>query len=209
MPLIPLHFRRAGTILFAFAAVAIALAGCQSPNVKRAGLPATVAPEIASRLPNSKALAAFHFVDAHQRRISTELTFTNGPQLLKIEFVPDLGREGAKIMLDDGVMGVQALYANALSPYPGDISREVVTDTRYLPTLIRTNWNGRASAYALLYANDRFGYGAMAADAVRYRALVGWFYCEKTDVFYKVRCFLPLTSRREELEALFLSLDCP
>ena len=49
----------------------------------------------------------------------------------------------------------------------------------------------------------------MAADAVRYRVLVGWFYCEKTDVFYKVRCFLPLTSRREEIEALFLSLDCP
>ena len=112
-------------------------------------------------------------------------------------------------MLEDGIMGVQALYANALSPYPGDISKEVVSDGRFRPQLVRTNRNGQPRDYVLLFANDRLGYGATTADAARYRSLLGWFYCERTDVFYKVRCFIPLTERKEELETFFLSLSCP
>lgn len=197
------------TFVIILAAMALALSGCQSNHAKRVGLSPTPAPAVAARLPKSEALAAFQFVEGQERRFSTEVTFTNGPRLLKIEIVPDLGRDGAQLMLDDGVMGVQALYANALSPYPGDISREVVTDARFRPELVRTNLSGQLRTYVLVFANERFGYGAMAADAVRYRALVGWFYCERKDIFYKVRCFLPLTARREDLEALFLSLGCP
>ena len=129
--------------------------------------------------------------------------------MLRIEAVPNLGRQGAQTMLDDGIMGVQALYANALSPYPGDISKVVVSDARFRPQLVRTNWHGQPRNFVLLFANDRLGYGATTADAVRYRSLLGWFYCERADVFYKVRCFIPLAARQEELETFFLSLSCP
>lgn len=202
-------FRSRGISILILGAMALAAAGCAARRADRVGPPATRVPEVTARLPKSPLLDTFQIVDVQERRFSSEVTFTNGARVLKIEVVPHLGPEGAQILLEDGVMGVQALYANALSPYPGDISREVITDARYRPTLVRTNWNGRERTFVLVFANDRFGHGAMAADAVRYRALVGWFYCERAEVFYKVRCFLPLAARRDELESLFLSLGCP
>jgi len=160
-------------------------------------------------LPKSKQLAPFRLAETQERRFSTEFTLTAGERVIKIEAVPNVGREGAQTMTEDGIMGVQALYANALSPYPGDISKTIVSDARFRPQLVRTNASGREFQYMLLFANDRFGYGGMSADAVRYRSLLGWFYCERAEIFYKVRCFFPLTARPEDLEVLFRSLSCP
>ena len=189
--------------------MAAGLIACAPTRESQRAAPATTAAESSALLPKSKRLTPFRLAESLERRFSTEFTLTNHDRVLKIEAVPNLGRDGARTMLDDGLMGVQALYANALSPYPGDISREVVSDARFRPQLVRTNWNGLRRDYVLLFANDRLGYGATTADAARYRSLLGWFYCERADIFYKVRCFAPLAARQEELEAFFLSLSCP
>jgi hypothetical protein len=137
------------------------------------------------------------------------MTFTNAERVVKIEIVPELDREGAQTLLDDSIMGIQALYANALSPYPGDISRQVVSDRRFSPELVRTNWGSGPRPYMLLFANDRLGYGAVTADVVKYRSLLGWIYCERNGTFYKVRYFAPVNARREEFENFLRSLECP
>ena len=166
-------------------------------------------PQTSVPLPKSKQLASFRLSETQERRFSTEFTLIAGERVVKIEAVPNVGREGAQTMIEDGIMGVQALYANALSPYPGDISKVIVSDARFRPELVRTNFSGRTFQYVLLYANERFGYGAMTADAARHRSILGWFYCEGADVFYKVRGFFPATAKREELESFFRSLNCP
>ena len=188
--------------------MAAGLTACAPMRQDQTTSPTTIAAESPALLPKSKLLAPFRLSESQERRFSTEFTLTNNGRVLKIEAMPNLGREGAQTMLDDGIMGVQALYANALSPYPGDISREVVSDARFRPQLVRTNWNGQPRDYVLLFANERFGYGATTADAARYRSLMGWFYCEREDVFYKVRCYFPLAARKEDLETFFLSLTC-
>ena len=155
------------------------------------------------------ALRGFVLTETNPRRDSTVYTLTNRDSVIRIEVLEHIDAPDAETLRQDGVMGIQALYANALSPYPGDISKEVVSDARFRPQLVRTNWNGQPRDYVLLFANDRLGYGATTADAVRYRSLQGWFYCERGDIFYKVRCFFPLTARNEALETFFLSLVCP
>jgi hypothetical protein len=187
--------------------VAVGLAGCAPLAQKE---PA------ARQLPEARAIEArgyhlpgFHVSEIQQRRFSSEMTFTNAERVVKIEVVPELDREGAQTLLNDSVMGVQALYANALSPYPGDISRQVVSDRRFRPELVRTNWGSGARQYMLLFANDRLGYGAVTDDVVKYRSLLGWIYCEGAGTFYKVRYFGPLDARREEFENFFRSLACP
>jgi len=154
-------------------------------------------------------LTGFHTSEIQSRRFSTEMTFTNAERVVKIEIIPELDQEGAQTLLNDSIMGVQALYANALSPYPGDISRQVVSDRRFSPELVRTNWGSGARQYMLLFANDRLGYGAVTADVVKYRSLLGWTYCDRARIFYKVRYFAPLNARREELENFFRLLECP
>ena len=190
-------------------AMAASLTACAPIRPDQRGPATTTAAESSTLLPKSKLLAPFQPFETQERRFSTEFTLTNNSRVLKIEAVPNLGRQGAQTMLEDGIMGVQALYANALSPYPGDISKEVVSDARFRPQLVRTNWNGQPRDYVLLFANDRLGYGATTADAARYRSLLGWFYCERADVLYKVRYFVPLAARKEELETFFLLLSCP
>jgi hypothetical protein len=184
--------------------VALGLAGCSA-----------LAPTepVTRKLPPADArgynLAGFHIAEIQSRRFSSEMTFTNAEAIVKIEVVPNLDREGAQTLLNDSIMGVQALYANALSPYPGDISRQVVSDHRFRPELVRTNWGAGPRQYMLLFANDRLGYGAVTADVVQYRSLLGWISCEGGGTFYKVRYFAPLSARREELEAFFRSIECP
>jgi hypothetical protein len=160
-------------------------------------------------LPRAAGAATFQLAEVQERRFSTEYTLTNQTQILKVEAIAGVGRADAERLAADGVMGVQALYANALSPYPGDISREVISDARFRPQVMHTNWHRQSRSYIVLFANERLGYGATTIEAARYHSLIGWFYCESGEVLYKVRIFSPAATRREELEQFFLALECP
>jgi|KBSSwiStaDraftv2_1062776.scaffolds.fasta_scaffold218745_2 hypothetical protein len=159
--------------------------------------------------PDAPRLKAFRLLETIQRGASTEYVLTNAGWLVKMEIIPGLDSESAKALLDESILSVEALYANALSPYPGDISKVVVSDRRYRPQLNRSSVQGQERAYYLLHATARFGYGASTADALRYRSLLGWFFCPSGGWFYKVRCFAPRTVAPEDLEGFFNSLACP
>jgi hypothetical protein len=179
------------------------------PGRESASSPEPAQPPPGGRLPGSPMLNKFRLLETIEHRSSTEYALTNGGWFLKIEVIPELEAESAKTLLEESILSVEALYANALSPYPGDISKEVVSDPRYRPQLRRVPAPAPERAYYSLHANARFGYGATTSDAVRYRSLLGWFYCPRRGDFYKVRCYAPLTLAPEELQAFFLSLTCP
>src|SRR6185503_14228750 len=108
----------------------------------------------------SEALPGFFLNATDVKPDSTVYTFTNGTSVSKIEVLEHIDSSDADVLMQDGVMGIQALYANALSPYPGDISNKVTTDPTYRPRFFSVTNSAVASRYFLLYANDRFGYGA-------------------------------------------------
>jgi len=139
---------------------------------------------------------------------STVLTLTNHHSVAKIEVLEHIDAADVETLLQDGIMGIQALYANALSPYPGDISNQVTTDPSFRPCLFRATNAPLAYTYFVLYANDRFGYGATTKDSVKFKSLMGWLYCSSRQEFFKVRLFVPPTTDDRELEALFTSLRC-
>jgi hypothetical protein len=151
----------------------------------------------------------FRLSEKSSLRIPHQFTFTNRDSVLKIEVFPNLDREAAETLLQDAIMGVHALYANALSPYPGDISHRIESNPKFRPQFFTRTVGGVTFSYFVLFANERLGYGATADDLVRYRSLVGWLHCGPSGNFYKVRLFKPLTTENRELEELFLSLRCP
>jgi hypothetical protein len=180
--------------------------GCALAGVLPA---APAAPALPRMWPRSARLAACRLAEQVDRRFSAEYTLTNGAQIVKIEAVPNLDRENADRLVRESLMSVDALYASALSPYPGDISKQIVSDTRYQPEFVRTNVQGLAFSYYLVYANARLGHGAVTPDVVKYRSLIGWVYCESSQTLFKVRHFVPLPAGRDELESFFLSFRCP
>ncbi|HEY0550313.1 MAG TPA: hypothetical protein VGF13_11990 [Verrucomicrobiae bacterium] len=139
---------------------------------------------------------------------STVYTFTNAAAVSKIEVLEHIEPPDANTLIQDGVMGIQALYANALSPYPGDISNKVTTDPAYRPRLVQVTNAAIRFTYFFLYANDRLGYGATTKDSVKFKSLVGWFHCAARKEFFKVKMFAPLTTSDRDLEAMLFTLRC-
>ena len=154
------------------------------------------------------ALRAFILVSTDTRPESIVYTLTNQTSVAKIEVLDRIEAADAETLLQDGVMGIHALYANALSPYPGDISNQVTTEPAFRPRFFRTTNAPPTHSYFLLYANDRFGYGATTKDAVRFKSLMGWFYCSAQQKFVKVKLFVPTETSDGELEKIFTSLRC-
>jgi hypothetical protein len=164
---------------------------------------------LSSAIPDfGSAVGEFKLSERTERGSVTQLTLTNGDAVLKIESIPGLDREAAERLEQDGIMGLEALYADALSPYPGDISSKVVTDERFRPRQHQHAFEGATNSYFLLYANSRRGYGALTRDEARFRSVLGWRYCARSRTFYKVRLFLPLKTEDTELHHFFTALRC-
>ena len=139
---------------------------------------------------------------------STLYTLTNQNSGAKIEVLEHIEAADAETLTQDGLMGIEALYANALSPYPTDLSNQVTTDPVFRPRLFRATNAPVTYTYFLLYANDRFGYGATTKDMVKFKSLVGWLYCPSRQEFFKLKLFAPPETSDRTMEAMFTSLRC-
>ena len=170
-------------------------------DIGRGGLPMGVG------LRSAK-LAGFRLAEEDASQISSHYTLTNAGQILKIDVFRGVEKSSAEALQQEGIINLEALYENALSPYPGDISREIVSGKRFKPRFFRRELHGRFHPYFLLFASERLAYGAAAADLIRYKSLLGWLYCEPGERFYKVRYFAPLSTEDRQMEKFFLSLDC-
>ena len=153
-------------------------------------------------------LKTFRLDETDENRFSTRSLFSNESQALHLETVPDIDADSAETLIEDGIMGIQALYANALSAYPENLSRELDTPAQFRPEFVSRVINGVTYRYFLLYATDRFTYGAASKDTARLRSLVGWIYCEERSSLYKVRIFAPLDTPPGTLEDFFTKLPC-
>jgi hypothetical protein len=156
----------------------------------------------------SDALKGCAVTETEEKRSSIVYTLRCDTWTVIIERMPYLESEAASALIEEGVMNVEALYADALSPYPGDISRKVATDPRFRPQRFKREVAGVQYNYYLLFANERFGYGAMSDDAVKFRSLLGWFYCAEAGEFFRVKYFAPLSTEAHALENSFLALPC-
>ena len=157
----------------------------------------------------SPALPGFTFAGQDVTRDSTVYTLTNSSgSVARIEVLEHIEAADAETLVQDGVMGMQALYANALSAYPGDISNKIATDPAFQPRLVHLTNSAVRYTYMLLYANDRFGYGATTRDSVKYKSLIGWFFCEDRKEFFKVKLFAAPSQPDNSLERTLTSLRC-
>lgn len=151
---------------------------------------------------------SFELVEQRQDRFSHRSTLTRKDQVLHLETIAELDAESAATVIHEGVIGIEALYANALSDYPGDLSQKVTTPPRFRPVLSRAPLGQVPRAYFLLYATERLTFGAVSEDTAKRRALLGWIYCESERALYRVELFTSLTTPPNALEDYFLALSC-
>ncbi len=87
--------------------------------------------------------------------------------------VANTSQESAETLIDQAILGLKAVYANALSAYPGMISDEIQCGEEFLPVY----GEHRGVPYAQTYLSERLGYGACTADTAIYRVIIAWKYC--------------------------------
>ena len=157
---------------------------------------------------DSPQLLQFGLADHSERRGIELWTFTNATSVLKIDAQRGLDVDSGVLLMNDAHMGIEALYANALSPYPGDISYKIATQKEYLPRSVEGRAEGVRRSGFLLFANDRMGYGATTAEQIRYKSIVLWVLCERSGTLYRLRWFLPMRTPDQVLLDLFNDVKC-
>jgi hypothetical protein len=160
------------------------------------------APELAG-LPG---LRGFEVVEKIERRHGALWTLSRPPFTVKLEAMPFVDEAAARRVEAEGIATLEALHAGGLSAYPGDLSWKVAPGDEYRPRVVRETLGGRETAYCLLLANDRLGYGVSSPDAATHRSLSGWIHRPGRRTLYKVRIFAPVSSPPERLAELFRRL---
>lgn len=143
-----------------------------------------------------------------EQKDSQVYIFSGKNQRLHIEVIAGIDSSSADILTESELMGIKALYANALSAYPGEVSREIVCNDRFKPIFMDYTSGGQRYEYVLLHSTDRFGLGACTEDSVKYKHLIGWKFCPQSSTLFIIREFFPLDSAFDSLEEMFQSFFC-
>lgn len=143
-----------------------------------------------------------------EQKKSIKAIFNKSENLLKIEVIKGIDKRSADILLEDNIIMIRALYGNALSPYPGEISNELICNENFLPEFNTKQTNLLEYSYFILFANDRLTYGACSEDIVRYKSILAWAYCDGKNSFYQFEFFSPIEMFSESDLDLITSFRC-
>lgn len=161
---------------------------------------------------NSELFANFKITETLSQDYATTYhlatNIDGGREFLSIEKIRGIKEASAKAIIQDSTFNIEAVYVNALSAYPGEVSNEIVCNEKFKPIYKEIVTPGSVHPYYLLYTTERFGLGACAEDTIAYKQLIGWIYCQKREELYTIKYAIPLNESFTKLEALFLSLKC-
>jgi hypothetical protein len=139
---------------------------------------------------------------------STKLLYHRNGEVLKISSLGSIDKASADIVLSGQIQTINALYANALSPYPGEISNEIMCPEKFMPELYTKQIDSLNYTYFTLFATDRFTYGACAEDLVKYKSILAWTYCSKKNTFYRFEFFIPIETFSKSHLDMITSFRC-
>lgn len=147
-----------------------------------------------------------YFFDEHE--IATKVTLRDSKNIFKIEAITDIDIKSADILINDKILTIKALYGNALSPYPGEISNELICNEKFMPEFNTKKTDRLSYSYFILFANDRFTYGACSEDLIEYKSILAWTYCDEKNIFYQFELFSSIESFSESNLELITSFSC-
>jgi hypothetical protein len=106
---------------------------------------------------------------------------------------------------------IKALFENAASPYPGEISDEIECSDEYKPDFSLENINGVEVSYFTGYLNSRLILGACTEDQIVYKEIFALFYCPKQQQLFQIELIAPkdvFGADEVKYQKMLHSLDC-
>ncbi len=110
--------------------------------------------------------------------------------LLRVEIVSELSQYETEKIIDSKIIGIKAQFENSRSPYPGEISDEIICDNKFKPVF--------RDGYVIAYLNNRLAYGNCIEEENFYKSIETWKYCISQNRLYQLEFIFPLDKFKEE-----------
>lgn len=116
---------------------------------------------------------------------------TNNNDTVRIEKKSGLTSNKAEKSIQAQITRMKALFENATSPYPGEISDEIVCGDEFKPIFSENNQNGLKISYFTGYLNNRLVFGACTKDQAVYKGNLVLFYCPDKKQLFQLEIIAP------------------
>lgn len=103
--------------------------------------------------------------------------FRHGSIMLRVDVRSNTSPSDAQILTDGFLAQTKGLYENTRSPYPGDVSNEIVCSKEFIPQFATAIVDGVHVSHFSAYLTSRLTYGACVADLASYKGTTATFYC--------------------------------
>ena len=110
--------------------------------------------------------------------------------LLRAEIVSELSQNEAEKIIDSKIIVIKAQFENSRSPYPGEISDEIICDNKFKPVF--------RDGYIIAYLNSRLAYGSCIEEENVYKSIGTWKYCVSQNKLYLLEFIFRLDKFKEE-----------
>ena len=129
---------------------------------------------------------------------------------IRVNIVSNIEKTNAQKEIDSRVVKMQNLFANAASPYPGEISDTVVCTEEFKPILKTFKLDNEDYPYFTGYLNNRLVFGSCVEDQLKHEGLLGIFYCPTQRKLYQIEYIRPKnqTSDKNEFLNFISSISC-
>lgn len=117
--------------------------------------------------------------------------YVNGDLIARLLVETGINQFQSEAKINEHVRIIKTLYENRTSPYPGQISQEIVCQDGYKPVFGEKVINGIKVAHLTGFMTERFTFGACVDDLLTHRGIIAWFRCDKINTFNQIEFVLP------------------
>ncbi|MCL4338146.1 hypothetical protein M1271_00475 [Patescibacteria group bacterium] len=117
--------------------------------------------------------------------------YTNDKDILRVEIRSGINETEAQKSIDAQTARMEALFADATSPYPGDITNEISCNSKFKPKMAIENINGIRITHFTGYLNNRLTFGACTDDQAVNKGIEALFYCSSQRKLYQTEIIAP------------------
>ncbi|KKS59428.1 MAG: hypothetical protein UV24_C0001G0016 [Candidatus Nomurabacteria bacterium GW2011_GWA2_42_41] len=132
------------------------------------------------------------------------LAVNNNDDVIKIETIQKTTKDFANEYIQKEITLIESFFEPQLPPYPEFLTQESACDEKYKPVTQKSHYG----EHLIMYAGERFGYGVCVDNLIKYRATLGYFYCDDTNMLFKMQYFTDKDASVEKLNNFNNSFVC-
>lgn len=131
--------------------------------------------------------------------------------LLRVDVRSGISRAEAEQSIQAQITRMKALFESAVSPYPGEISDEIVCGEEFIPVFEQSEINSIHISRFTGYLNDRLVIGACTKDQAFYKGVLVLFYCPDQAQLFQLELIAPkedFLASEDKYQDMLVSIRC-